>query len=118
MTKYSNSSSLIDHFDRNKQNNKSSNLRPVDGSLNAHNRTKPAGKYSSDFYGVSKKGDQQYQATITKNHETKHIGTYKTEIEAAKAYDAEARKLYDSDANLNFPNEVPPPDPNTPSTSA
>lgn len=100
VTKHDNT--IIDHVDKNRKNNKSSNLLPADASLNAHNRTKPEGKYSSNYYGVSK-DKNSYSAMIR----GKHIGSYRTEIEAAKAYDIEARKIYNSRANLNFPNEIP-----------
>lgn len=105
---------FIDHIDTNKKNNKACNLRPVGASLSSHNRTKQKGKYSSDFHGVCKDRNL-YRAMIN----GQNIGSYKTEIEAAKAYDAEARRIYRLDARLNFPNEVEvPPDPDTPSTSA
>lgn len=105
---------FIDHIDTNRKNNKACNLRPVDASLSSHNRTKQKGKYSSDFFGVCKDRNL-YIAMINR----KRIGSYETEIEAAKAYDAEARKIYGSDARTNFKNEVEvPPDPDTPSTSA
>lgn len=97
-----NDSTWIDHVDKNKKNNKSSNLLPADASLNSHNRTKPEGKYSSNYYGVHK-DNNSYIATI----KAKNIGSFKTEIEAAIAYDIEAKKIYGSRANLNFPNGVP-----------
>jgi hypothetical protein len=54
-----------------------------------------------------KDGTVTYKArTSYKKHEYV-IGTFKTELEAAKAYDAEVFKLYGTDAVLNFPEDYP-----------
>lgn len=60
-------------------------------------------KVTSDYLGVSYyKRDNKWQATITFRYKSYYLGRYKTEIEAAKAYDIKALELYGEEAKLNF----------------
>lgn len=96
----------VDHKDQNKKNNKISNLHPVDASTNTQNRSKfKSDNYTSKYKGVSKR-ENSYQAQITKNYKKKYIGTFTSEIEAAKAYDEYAIKLFGPHAFTNFPKET------------
>jgi len=62
-----------------------------DGSFN-HNDYKP--KFSSKYKGVSfSKRDNKWQAHITVNGKQKHIGLFKTELEAHKAYQSKLKEL-------------------------
>lgn len=103
----------IDHKDCNPLNNKRDNLRLCTNSENSQNRRKIAGR-KSKYYGVafhrsysSKKekiyGPPKVRATIGINNKQKHIGYFKTEEEAARAYDAHARMLFGEFARVNFP---------------
>lgn len=89
---------LVDHINNNPLDNRVLNLRICDDSLNSHNRTIKEGKYR----GVSKNG-KNYAAKITKDKKQYNIGTYKTQENAARAYDEKAKELYGQKAKLNFP---------------
>lgn len=77
---------IIDHIDRNKLNNSLSNLRPADKSLNSKNR-----EYKGYTYIKSR---NRYKAQIgIGNRKNIHLGYFKTEEDANKAY-LDAKKIY------------------------
>ena len=92
----------VDHKDRNGLNNQKSNLRKANRSENLAN-TKSREGSSSKFMGVHwhKKGSK-WTAQITKNGKITHLGLFKTENEAALAYNAAAKVLHKSFANINI----------------
>ena len=97
---------MIDHKDRNGLNNQKNNLRIATRSQNGANR-KSCG--SSNYLGVSKNLDYRkngekirWRTQIQKNGIKIKLGSFKTEIEAAKAYDLKAKELHGEFANLNF----------------
>jgi len=98
-----------DHIDRNGLNNRRSNLRICSRSQNMHNIV-ARGK-TSKYKGVSweigqiYKGKQypgRWRAGIKQDYKTYHLGSFNSEIEAAKAYDRKAIELYKEFANTNF----------------
>lgn len=91
----------FDHEDNDGLNNQRYNLRPANSQQNNHNATKQQGT-SSQFKGVYKRGNK-YRAQITLNYEKRMLGTFDTETDAAKRYDAEALILFGKFAKLNFP---------------
>ena len=93
---------IVDHRDGNGLNNQRSNLRWVTKQENNCNR---AGFGSSGFLGVSKSRGK-WVAKIRRDGIRYHLGTFVSEIEAAKAYDAKAIQLHGEFANLNFPMEA------------
>lgn len=105
----------IDHIDRNPFNCQKSNMRLVTEQENTWNRInkkkdKNAVSYSC-YVGVRKnsstfKGKRYLYNSWSAWIATKYIGSFKTEIEAAKAYDKEAVKIRGSFAQLNFPLKV------------
>ena len=99
---------IIDHKNGNGLNCKKENLRKANHKGNSANK-KSSKKGTSKYLGVCLNtqyhNNKQYQywvANITHNKKTLHIGSFKTEIEAAKAYDNKAKELHGEFANLNF----------------
>jgi AP2 domain len=54
------------------------------------------------YVGVSRIGDN-YSARLNHQYKAIYLGTYKTEEEAAKAYDIAALKYFGKETSLNFP---------------
>lgn len=81
---------VVNHIDNNRVNNTSSNLEWCTTSLNQKHRYKTNYKHSankkSKYLGVSQNRDK-WRARINVNGKQYHIGTFKTEEEAKKAYD-------------------------------
>jgi ribosomal protein L35 len=89
-----------DHINRNKQDNRKSNLRPSTPALQEAN--KPVQKRTlSGYKGVSKYGYFRWCARIGKDYKTHLIGIFETKIEAAKAYNEAAIELFGNHAVLN-----------------
>jgi hypothetical protein len=89
---------IVDHIDRDKLNNRRSNLRVVTAALNAHNRTKRQGT-SSSFKGVIKDCNNE-QRWLAKFGDV-HLGTFYSEDAAAWKYDEYARSIFGQDAVIN-----------------
>jgi hypothetical protein len=65
-----------------------------------HDRKNGSGK--SKYIGVSYRPKyDDWIVTISKNHKSMYLGTFKDEIEAAKAYNAKAIELHGDKAKLN-----------------
>lgn len=93
---------LVDHEKGNGLDNRKSNLRKTNHLGNARNSKKQEGT-SSIYKGVTLKGGEKpFLSRITIKGKTKLIGSFKTEIEAAMAYDNEAREHFGSFAQTNF----------------
>jgi len=95
---------IIDHKDHDGLNNQRSNLRECTKEENSRNRI-PRKNASSSYLGVSiqtnKNGYTFWRAKITHNKKKINIGSYKTEKEAAVAYNDMAVKLHKEFANIN-----------------
>lgn len=92
----------VDHIDRDGLNNQRSNLRLATRSQNAINIL--AGKGVSKFRGVTlDKRSGNWRSGIRINQKYIWLGAYKTEIDAARAYDAGALQYHGEYAQLNFP---------------
>lgn len=105
---------VVDHIDGNGLNNQKSNLRLATMSQNGANRRPLMKTKSSKYLGVHrtiikwtlKNGEKRscigWVAQIAINKKGITIGRFKTEEEAAKAYDEAARKYHGDFANPNF----------------
>ena len=93
----------IDHINGNGLDNRKVNLRLCNSSQNQRNaRKRKSG--TSRFKGVDwHKESKKWRARICVNRKRIHIGRYKSEFEAAQAYDKKAIELFGEFASLNFP---------------
>ena len=73
-----------DHINRDRLDNRRSNLRAVTQSLNTQNRAAKPGA-ASPFKGVSPVPSGRWKATGRKDNRQIHIGTYDSEVGAAEA---------------------------------
>ena len=109
---------MVDHEDRNQLNDRIENLRPADGFQNAANVKKKDNK-TSKYMGVhyalkitrrklkttgeiKEWSNPKWVAQISHMNKRISLGNYKTEIEAALAYNKGAVKYHGEFANLNI----------------
>jgi hypothetical protein len=95
------SSILVDHRDGDGLNNQRNNLRAATPSRNAVNSVSRKGA-SSKYLGVSyHKQNRNWRAIVKKDYKNNHIGCFKTQEEAALAYNLKAIELFGEYARLN-----------------
>lgn len=93
----------VDHIDRNGLNCSRKNLRICSQSENQRNTARHRDG-SSRFKGVSyDKPRNKWKAQICLDYKNRLIGRFKTEEEAARAYDRAAAIAFGPFARLNFP---------------
>lgn len=92
---------VVDHINSCKTDNSISNLRLVTHSQNSMN-TKKLNKKSSEYKGVRRDTLQpnKWRASIYKEGKNYNLGVYKTELEAANAYQKAASELHGEYANF------------------
>ena len=92
---------IVDHIDCNKLNNQISNLRYVTKSQNMTNSVKQLNT-SSRFKGVHWHNiKSEWHANIQLANKHIYLGSYKYEIDAARAYNTKAIELFREYACLN-----------------
>ncbi len=88
----------LDHINGNKLDCRKRNLRVATPSQNQQNR-----KPYKGFKGVCwRRRKQKFTATINVGGRNQHLGYFKTDIEAAIAYNVAALQHYGEFARLNF----------------
>ncbi len=94
---------VVDHRNGDGLDNRRDNLRIATKAQNACNGRKRKNT-SSRFIGVHfHKGRNMWAARIQHHKKDIWIGYFKSEVEAARAYDKAARKYHGEFARLNFP---------------
>jgi hypothetical protein len=92
---------ICDHINRDKRDNRRSNLRICTTVQNSQNQNKKPGSNPYKgvrFHPVAKK----WQAQIRHNRKRLHLGLFLTAEEAARAYDRHAAIYFGKFANPNF----------------
>lgn len=96
----------VDHIDHNGLNNSRTNLRITDNKGNQRNsRKRLSAKNTSSYKGVHKRSHNKsnpWEAYITLSDHKKYLGSYRTEAEAATAYNQAATELFGPYAFLNI----------------
>ena len=89
---------IVDHIDRNRQNNTRENLRIVTRATNNYNK-EIKNKLGRGIY-FDKFGNR-FRACISHENKTLKLGSFKTLIEAKEAYNKKAVELRGDDAYLH-----------------
>lgn len=93
---------VVDHIDGCRSNNLRSNLRFATYSQNKQNQTKKSKNKTSIYKGVFwDKSQNRWIAEVTLHGKGQRFGQYKSEVEAAVAYNSAAIQLFGEYASLN-----------------
>ena len=97
----------VDHVDGDKDNNDISNLRECSQSQNMMNRRKGLGVSSSQYKGVHwNKANGNWNSRIGIGGRSAHLGCFKSEHDAADAYNRAATTKFGEFAKLNIIEEI------------
>lgn len=90
----------VDHINGDGLDNRRSNLRVATAWENSLNRRKSSKATKSKYVGIGPHG-RKWRADIVFHGKRKYLGLFKTDIEAAQAYNQMARILFGEFARLN-----------------
>lgn len=94
---------VVDHINHDPLDNRKANLRNCTHQQNILNSNPKRGG-TSVYRGVHRHRES-WVAHIHLNDTTYHLGTFKEEVEAARAYDKASKELHKQFGRLNFPDE-------------
>lgn len=86
----------VDHRNGVTYDNRKDNLRKCSHQQNSFNQ-----KTNKKYKGITQRNNGKWQSQIGYNGKVIHIGTFSTDIEAAKAYNTKAIELFGEYAKLN-----------------
>ncbi len=94
---------MVDHRNGDKLDNRKDNLRLCSNSQNQANRKVSLGvsKFKGVVWQTLPSGKGYWKAVITKDGEATYLGTYKTDVEAAAAYNVAAVEMFGEFAHIN-----------------
>lgn len=96
-----NKGQLIDHINHNGIDNRRKNLRFCTPTQNCMNKTKRHCKNDTPYKGIYRGYKGTWRACIRLSNVTIHLGSHKTQEDAARAYNKEAKRLFGKFAHLN-----------------
>ena len=95
---------VVDHINHDAMDNRRANLRPATRAQNTRNRKKFAKSSGSKYKGIYwRKKTRKWEVLITFERKKIFLGCFRSEIDAARAYDRAAIKYHGEFASLNFP---------------
>lgn len=98
-------SATVDHINSDRLDCREENLRPASSAENARNQPKSRGA-TSRFKGVFRHSKNPYwTVTISNYYKHQYLGSFDSEEDGARAYDAAAVRIYGEFARLNFPED-------------
>jgi hypothetical protein len=93
---------VLDHIDRNNQNNKLENLREATLNQNQGNKDLRSDNKTGLIGVTYHKASKKFRAQIGINNKFKHLGVYNTKEAAAEAYNKAALNYFGEFARLNI----------------
>jgi hypothetical protein len=96
-----NPTQIVDHKNGDGLDNRRANLRLCTTQTNAMNQRAGRKNKTSRYKGVSKHKDGGWSALICHNYKSQYLGYFKSEIDAARAYDRKALELFGEFARIN-----------------
>lgn len=95
---------MVDHINGDPLDNRKSNLRYTNPTLNQANANRVTGeKYRGVYWS---KQSRKWHAALKAYGRQVHLGFFDDPVEAARVWDAAAAKAYGDSALLNFPDDV------------
>lgn len=92
---------VVDHINHDGLDNRRQNLRVATFSQNSANSRKIAKRGTSIYKGVMKLKDGRFSAEVVCKHKRHRLGIFKTEVEAAIAYNLGATQMHGEFACVN-----------------